>query len=159
MLFTWPKDMAWVVIPSQPLEVFVPSLFLTHTNSYGSHFTFQSDFSSFSSSLKELQCLSLGNIFYIIECISKFLLTLGHSLRHSLPSPTPQSAAAVFYISYSNNDFSQRLTHALVDFEGIDGALRNNLISHQFDLLSNSRVTRYFCLDLSLLEYLDIAKD
>ena len=94
-----------------------------------------------------------------IECVSKFLLNLGHSLRHSLPSPTPYSAAAVFYISYSNNDFSQRLTHALVDFEGIDGALRNNLISHQFDLLSNSRVTRYFCLDLSLLEYLDIAKD
>lgn len=94
-----------------------------------------------------------------IECISKFLLTLGHSFRHSLSSPTPYSAAAVFYISYCNNDFCQWLTHALVDFEGIDGALRNNLISHQFDLLSNSRVTRYFCLDLSLLEYLDIAKD
>ena len=143
MLFTWHKDITWE--------------FLTHTNSYGSHFTFQSDFSSFSSPLNDLAAAAaaegttmsiLREYLLYIECISKLLLTLGHSFRHSLPSPIPYSAAAVFYISYSNNDFSQRLTQALVDFEGIDGALRNNLISLHFDLLSNSRVTRYFCLDL-----------
>lgn len=150
--------MAWVVSPSQPLEVFVPSLFLTHTNSYGSHFTFQSDFSSFSSSLKELQCLSLGNIFYILSVyLSSYWLWVIHLDIHCLLQlHTLLQQCFIFLILIMT---SQRLTHALVDFEGIDGALRNNLISHQFDLLSNSRVTRYFCLDLSLLEYLDIAKD